>query len=290
MRRTVRRRACVRSCPRLPHGYILPHPRRSGRVGVRDNRTMSDTSLDEVLSGAVELARTALLEVAQSAEVGEHVAAVADGELLISQIFACTKPGYRGWHWSVTVTRAPQERSATVNDVVLLPGDDAIVAPGWTPYKERIQPGDLSPGDVLPPEDDDIRLAPAWFEGDGDDNTVDRAFAREVGLGREHVLSLEGRDIAADRWYDSEQGPDAALAQQAPGACRSCGFMVSLAGPLSRVFGVCANGMANDDGRVVSFDHGCGAHSEAKLSRSASPQEVPPPVFDTIVRDDVETF
>jgi hypothetical protein len=36
-----------------------------------------------------------------------------------------------------------------------------------------------------------------------------------------------------------------------------------LAGPLGRVFGVCANEYAPDDGRVVSLDHGCGAHSEA---------------------------
>jgi hypothetical protein len=29
------------------------------------------------------------------------------------------------------------------------------------------------------------------------------------------------------------------------------------------VFGVCANEYAPDDGRAVSLDHGCGAHSEA---------------------------
>jgi hypothetical protein len=43
----------------------------------------------------------------------------------------------------------------------------------------------------------------------------------------------------------------------------TCGFLVRLAGPLGRVFGVCANEYAPDDGRVVSLDHGCGAHSEA---------------------------
>jgi hypothetical protein len=43
----------------------------------------------------------------------------------------------------------------------------------------------------------------------------------------------------------------------------TCGFLTPLAGPLGRVFGVCANEFAPDDGRVVSLDHGCGAHSEA---------------------------
>ena len=34
---------------------------------------------------------------------------------------------------------------------------------------------------------------------------------------------------------------------------------------------MCANGNANDDGRVVSFDHGCGAHSEVQLSKKQQP-------------------
>jgi hypothetical protein len=36
-----------------------------------------------------------------------------------------------------------------------------------------------------------------------------------------------------------------------------------LSGELGLVFGACANAYAPDDGRVVSADHGCGAHSEA---------------------------
>ena len=41
-------------------------------------------------------------------------------------------------------------------------------------------------------------------------------------------------------------------------------------GPLGRVFGVCANEFAPDDGRVVSLDHGCGAHSEAATPAGAA--------------------
>ena len=36
-----------------------------------------------------------------------------------------------------------------------------------------------------------------------------------------------------------------------------------LSGELGRLFGACANEYAPDDGRVVSADHGCGAHSES---------------------------
>lgn len=197
-------------------------------------------------------------------------------------------PGYQGWYWAVSVTRAPDSDKVTVNDVVLLPGEAAIVAPAWTPYKERIQPGDLSPGDVLPPDDDDVRLVPSWSAGDVDDNAADRAVAKDVALGRPLVLSIEGRALAADRWYEGDQGPDVALAQQAPGMCHTCGFMVRMAGPLGLTFGVCANAMANDDGRVVAFAHGCGAHSGARLGKAASPQKLAPHVFDTVAVESVD--
>ena len=68
-----------------------------------------------------------------------------------------------------------------------------------------------------------------------------REVADELGLGRARVLSLEGRDLAAERWYDGSHGPDSPLAQSAPASCGTCGFLVRLAGPLSRLFGVCAN-------------------------------------------------
>ena len=104
------------------------------------------------------------------------------------------------------------------------------------------------------------------------------------------MLSLEGRELAAQRWYDSDQGPEAALAQSAPGRCAGCGFLVRLTGPLSTVFGVCANEFANDDGKVVSLNHGCGAHSEAQLRKKQLPPPLPDHVFDTVSVDDYEEF
>ena len=56
------------------------------------------------------------------------------------------------------------------------------------------------------------------------------------------------------------------------------------------MFGVCANGDANDDGRIVSLDHGCGAHSEVRLAKKHEPQPLPEPVVDTITPDEIERF
>ena len=191
----------------------------------------------------------------------------------------------------MTVARAPRQKTVTVDEIVLLPGDDAILAPEWVPWKERIRPGDLSPGDLLPTEEDDPRLVPSLT---GVDDEVDPEALKEVsdelGLGRVRVLSVEGREDAAERWYDGSHGPDATIAQSAPAPCSSCGFLVKMSGPLGRVFGVCANAYANDDGRVVSYDHGCGAHSEVQLSKRNLPAPLPEPALDTLRWEDLETF
>lgn len=246
---------------------------------------------DAVGVSAVEDARSALLEQVGAADVGEHLGHVAEDERVVTHLFECRRVGYRGWRWAVTVARAPRLKSVTVDEVVLLPGDEAIVAPAWVPWKDRIQPGDLGPGDILPPEEDDPRLVPGYL---ADDEVIDpdsvKAVCDEVGLGRERVLSLEGRDLAAQRWYDGSHGPTAPITVSAPGSCGTCGFLVRLAGPLSTVFGVCANAYANDDGRVVSFDHGCGAHSEARLGKRNQPVPLPEPVLDTLTWDQLEKF
>jgi hypothetical protein len=180
----------------------------------------------------------------------------------VTHAFAATLPGYTGWYWAVTLARAPRMKSATVDEVVLLPGAEALLAPPWVPWQERLRPGDLSPGDLLPPVTDDPRLVPAYIDS-GDPAVEDVAF--ELGLGRARVMSREGRLDAAERWYDGDGGPESSMARQAPAHCGTCGFLLPLAGSLRAGFGVCGNEMTATDGRVVSVEFGCGAHSEAAV-------------------------
>lgn len=249
---------------------------------------------DATLTKAVDVARAALLEQAAPSDFGDHLGFEGEGERVVTHLFECRLPGYRGWRWSVTLTRATRQKQATVDEVVLIPGAESIVAPEWVPYRERIQPGDLSPGDLLPVEDGDPRLVPTYSFGDDELTTDDKAQIKSVAtdlfLGRVRTLSLEGRDLAAQRWYDGSGGPEAALAQSAPASCTSCGFLVRLAGPLAEMFGVCANGNANDDGKVVSLDHGCGAHSEVQFGKKHLPEPLPEHVFDTLTSDEIENF
>jgi hypothetical protein len=54
---------------------------------------------------------------------------------------------------------------------------------------------------------------------------------------------------------------------------------------LGQAFGVCSNEIAPSDGRVVSLDFGCGAHSEAAVVPAAHPTSEP--VVDEYVYDTV---
>ena len=49
---------------------------------------------------------------------------------MVTHFFACPHPGYQGWRWSVTVARASRAKVVTVDEVVLLPGEGALLGPG----------------------------------------------------------------------------------------------------------------------------------------------------------------
>jgi len=239
---------------------------------------------DELCAEAVEEARAAIIAVVGAAAVGEHRGVQAEGERIVTHLFDCADPAYSGWMWAVTVVRAPRAKVCTVSETVLLPGPGSLLAPAWVPWHDRLRPGDLGVGDLLPAPPDDERLVPlVVLEGDDavtdwypDQEDVDLGEAADLlTSGRSRVLSAIGRDGAAERWYTSEHGPRSPLAHAAPAHCVSCGFFVPLSGELGLLFGACANAYAPDDGRVVSVDHGCGAHSETVaaelIARAVSP-------------------
>ncbi|MFC4536688.1 DUF3027 domain-containing protein [Sphaerisporangium dianthi] len=246
------------------------------------NRTRSRTfTVDQACAAAVEQARGAADEIARPGEVGDHLGFEAEGERIVTHYFACLDRAYRGWRWAITMTRASRARNVTVSETVLLPGAGALLPPAWVPWSERLLPGDLGVGDLLPTSDDDDRLAPGFTETDDD---ADRQMIFEYGLGRARVLSAIGRDRAVHRWHAGDSGPHTPLAHAAPAQCSTCGFYWPLAGALRLGFGVCANEYAPDDGKVVAADHGCGAHSEAAIVTPAGVEQ-PMPILDDLGYD-----
>ncbi|MDO5494608.1 MAG: DUF3027 domain-containing protein [bacterium] len=232
---------------------------------------------DQVLAAAVDQAREAASEATEHG-IGEHLGFYLEGDRVGTHMFAASEPGYVGWHWAVTLARTPRSRKPTINEVELLPGRGALLAPEWLPWAERLRPGDVGPGDVLPYQGEDHRLDQGYEQTD--DVEADRVAIYELGLGRARVLSADGRAEAFTRWYEGEGGPNAEAAKKATAPCSTCGFFMKMSGSARRIFGVCANEWSPSDGRVVSLDHGCGAHSETDVRGRKGEWQQSEPVID----------
>src|SRR6201995_2928974 len=226
--------------------------------------------LATVLTGAVELARTAIIEHSGDDTVGDYLGVGYEDPTSATHRFLARLPGYQGWQWAVVVASYPGADHATVSEVVLVPGPESLLAPQWVPWDQRVRPGGLSPGDLLAPLAGDLRLGPGALSPKGllaplaydlrlvpgymssGDPQVDET-AAEIGLGRRTVMSAWGRAEAAQRWRDGDHGPRAQMAQSTKRVCRDCGFLLPLAGSLGAMFGVCGNEMAAD-GSIVDFE------------------------------------
>src|SRR3984893_105601 len=128
-------------------------------VAVTPTRTRTREP-DQTCAEAVDLARDAVAAVVGAGDVGAHLGVQAEGERIVTHLFESGDPAYAGWRWAVAVTRAPRSKVVTVGETVLLPGPGALLAPDWVPWQDRLRPGDLGVGDLLPAPPDDERLVP----------------------------------------------------------------------------------------------------------------------------------
>lgn len=243
-------------------GDIAPRPELVDAVEVARAAAEDESAFGNDPIGSPALA----VDVDGAEAVGAHVGCEAESdETAVTHYFEANYPGYVGWRWAVTVASAGAGEPVTVSEVVLLPGPDALTAPEWLPWSDRVRPGDLGAGDLLPSSADDPRLASSSALGDESD------LSSELGLGgRNRVLSGQGRSQAAQRWHEGEFGPNGEIARSAPAACSTCGFLLKLSGSMGAGFGVCGNEISPADGHVVDLGFGCGAHSEAEVDTSST--------------------
>jgi len=118
--------------------------------------------VDSVLLAAADQARAALLEITPAATIGEVVGSKAEGEHVLSLFFATKLPGYPGWHWTVTMSRIDEESAPSVLEIEMLPGEDALIAPDWLPWSERLAEYQLA---------QELAAALAAAEGDEHDDS-----------------------------------------------------------------------------------------------------------------------
>ncbi|MDO5721803.1 MAG: DUF3027 domain-containing protein [Actinomycetaceae bacterium] len=221
---------------------------------------------DKTLLAAVDEILQIVSEVVPAEEIGESVGNRVDGERLLTHFFDCLKPGYVGWHWAITVARAPRQKHATVCEIDLLPGAGALLAPQWIPWEERLEPSDVNPTDILPYRTNDERLVPIREVSDTGDTAP---------LSRVRVMSEEGLAETSSRWKKHTQRK--AAKTKAPSTCASCGFLLRMDGNLGQEYGVCANEWSTHDATVVGLTNSCGAHSETDVERQGTDWPITPP-------------
>ncbi|GAA1339931.1 DUF3027 domain-containing protein [Kocuria palustris] len=144
-------------------------------------------SPDVQLAARRDLALAALRAIVPADEIGEGHRVRADGELLVTHLFPATARGSRGWEWYVTLTRVPGSEEATVCESGMLPGEDALLAPAWVPWSER----------VLDSDHDEDREGEPGAEADGTDET-------EESDGSEESDSADGSDQKEPEDSESE--------------------------------------------------------------------------------------
>lgn len=156
---------------------------------------------DARLLGAHDIARAALAEITPAQTVGEVVGHTLEDSGALSLRFECRLGGYPGWFWTVTVA-VVDDAEPTVLELELLPGDDALLAPDWVPWAERLAEyraaaaaAELAGEDA----DDDSDVDELGDDDDDDDDDFDD----ETLL---HAGDLDGVDI--DHLDDSEIDAD----------------------------------------------------------------------------------
>lgn len=138
-----------------------------------------ERSPDVQLAARRDLALAALRAIVPADEIGEGHRVRADGELLVTHLFPATARGSRGWEWYVTLTRVPGSEEATVCESGMLPGEDALLAPAWVPWSERVLDSD---------RDDDP-------EGEGEpQDEADDTEASDGAQGTDEAGESEGAD------------------------------------------------------------------------------------------------
>lgn len=143
-----------------------------------------------------DLAYDALRDVAPEGTVGGLLAVTGEGEVR-EVIFASSLPGYQAWRWTVEVAVLP-DLVPSVLEVALLPGGEALVAPPWVPWADRLAEYQrLHPDDVhdLPEDSDDVDDVDD-VDDDTDDDDLDEDL--EIADPDEFEVTEPDDDASAD--------------------------------------------------------------------------------------------
>ncbi len=134
---------------------------------------------DPVLLAARAQARAALEEITPAETIGEDDGYEAHEPHVLTLFFGSQNPGYPGWRWAATLARVDDNSEPTVLEVEQLPGPDAVVAPEWVPWSERLaqyretQARQARDGAETDDHDEDLDSDDELLDGEFDDDGLD---------------------------------------------------------------------------------------------------------------------
>lgn len=168
---------------------------------------------DEVLMAATDQARAALELITPADTIGDYLGYIVEGERVLSLLFDCLMSGYPGWRWTVSLSRVDEDSAPQVLETELMPGDDALLAPEWVPWSDRLADSKAAEelaAAVLGADDDDDDDDDD-DESDDDDETDDDDDSDsddDIGESDDGVDALDGIDfdeaLTASELHDGE--------------------------------------------------------------------------------------
>ena len=96
-------------------------------------------------------------------EIGPFVELLTSEEGINTFLWEAKQPGYVGWRWSVSVFQADPAAEPTLDEVVLVPGPESLIAPNWIPWADRkvdqqTAEGELEHHEVSLDDQDDLAV------------------------------------------------------------------------------------------------------------------------------------
>lgn len=143
---------------------------------------------DERLTGAHDLALSALHEITPADTVGPAAGYTLEDDGVVSLRFHTRLSGYPGWFWTVSVA-VVEDSEPTVLEVELLPGDGALLAPDWVPWATRLAEYQAAQAAAASEDSDDDADDDDSDDDDSDDDDDEEPKARF------HAGDLDGVDI-----------------------------------------------------------------------------------------------
>jgi hypothetical protein len=178
-----------------PEGAAAPEAGEASSESAADDDEVWEA--DEVLATATDQARSALERITPADTIGEPLGYIVEGEHVLSLLFDCLLNGYPGWRWTVSLSRVDSDAEPQVLETELTPGDDALLAPEWVPWSDRLADAkvaeELAAAELAGDDFDDDDAA----DDDDDDDTDDDADAdvNADDIDDDGVDPLDGVDV-----------------------------------------------------------------------------------------------